>query len=136
MSSRNRWGITSPTKATRPHADTVALTINEVRTRSVTLTRLTLTPMELAISFPISSRFMELDSQNMTIKHGSTIAAIRRASLLPADDRSPISQNMMLWIRESWVREIRNMITAEQNALTMTPESNRASFLSRVLPVA
>jgi hypothetical protein len=41
----------------------------------------------------------------------------------------------MLWSRASWVIEIKNMIIAEQNALTITPDSSRASFLNIDLPV-
>ena len=47
-----------------------------------------------------------------------------------------MSQKMMLCRRLSWAMEIRNMITAAQKALTMTPESSRVLERENERPAA
>ena len=60
------------------------------------VTALMLTPMVWAMSRPINKRFMVLESQKMSRKHGSSsTASIPVCSMVPRE-RSPISQKMML----------------------------------------
>jgi hypothetical protein len=81
------------------------------------------------------SKFIAWENIKTIIKQGIRIAPSITTCGRSAADKSPISQKMMLWSRASWVIETRNMIMAEQKALTITPDNRRASFLNTDLPV-
>ena len=127
--------MTRPTNPTRPLKLTVALTIKEVTISKTRVTVFMLMPMERAISLPIMSRFMACENTNTITKHGIRIAPSMATCGRSEADKSPINQKMMLCNRASCVMETKNMIMAEQKALTITPDSSRASFLKIDFPV-
>ena len=64
----------------------------------------------------------------MNRKQGSTVIPRIVTWCMSARERSPIIQKMMLCRRLSWVIDIKNIMTAPQKALTITPESSRRLF--------
>ena len=109
------------------------LTIKVVATNSKFVTNFTSTPITAAFSFPISSKFIGRAKTNIITKLGTTPNSIGSCEIENME-RSPINQNKMCLISLLMLKEIRNMITAPQKALVITPANNNESLLIIIRP--